>query len=381
MHCLRVLYGISNRLLMKQVWLTLILSSLLLCNGFAGSSTEWLDPKDDQLLFNPPDSKPREDRLGPRRETPAYVTDYEFPAGVLVNIEGENTTGRGFVAKMKEKLFVVTNIHVIATNRHNRYTTTEGKELNVLQEIFLSTDRDLAIIPLADHDSFFEIHQNIEIKLSIDDWVIVPGGGSATKLTGKIKGIGPDKVEVDAKFSLSNSGGPIIDPQTGLVIAIATTIIAPDENRINKDSPYMKLRRFGYRIANNYQWDEPLRQDELYGQREILDEFRLRTVAIKDVITTLATKGNIPPDMKSHPSLDYVIRRFNDKYRYENGRSAGNKEALQKLISDLLAELERDISTTERELKYGFFFKKLQDEKLMRNQLGEFLEKLETLGR
>lgn len=78
-----------------------------------------------------------------------------------------------------------------------------------------------------------------------------------TEIKGKVTGIGPDLVEVDAAFVPGNSGSPIIHVKTGKIIGIATFATIKKMDGFGKDSKFNNVeRRFGYRLDNVSTWRE-----------------------------------------------------------------------------------------------------------------------------
>jgi len=74
----------------------------------------------------------------------------EIPAGALVIVETEaGAAGSGFIAQLRERVFFVTNIHVLAAARGAKFTTVNGREVHLPDVAFLSHQRDLAIVPIA----------------------------------------------------------------------------------------------------------------------------------------------------------------------------------------------------------------------------------------
>ena len=85
---------------------------------------------------------------------------------------------------------------------------------------------------------------HVDENASIDDDVVVlgnaEGGGVINTIKGKIVGVGPNLVEVDAAFVPGNSGSPIIHLKTGKVIGVATYLIIA---QIRRRHPGARMQR------------------------------------------------------------------------------------------------------------------------------------------
>ena len=77
----------------------------------------------------------------------------------------------------------------------------------------------------------------------------------ATSIFGRILGIGPELIEIDAGFVRGNSGSPILD-RNGNVVGIATFALRNNDpgDWVRNGTRYTQVRRFGTRLNNN-QWD------------------------------------------------------------------------------------------------------------------------------
>jgi serine protease Do len=83
----------------------------------------------------------------------------------------------------------------------------------------------------------------------------------ATQTTGKIKGVGPSRVEVDAPFQPGNSGSPIFDRKSGEVVGVAayaeTVPLDALGNPATSSATVLKreTRWFGYRLDSVTKWE------------------------------------------------------------------------------------------------------------------------------
>ncbi len=145
----------------------------------------------------------------------------------IVMVEGEGGVGTGFVARLRGVDFVVTNLHVIGGNEKIRVTTVRGVSVPV-SGIFGALGRDIAILRIEGTNTVptLNLVEDPIRTVKIGDRVAVVGnrrgGGVATQVSGTMRGLGPDRVEVDAPFQPGNSGSPILHLETGAVVGVAS---------------------------------------------------------------------------------------------------------------------------------------------------------------
>jgi hypothetical protein len=133
-----------------------------------------------------------------------------------------------------------------------------GQTLN-LQGLSIADKYDVSIFQQDTAQEGLEIIKDLENNVAIGDEVIVLGNslgaGVTTEIRGKITGIGPELVEVDAAFVSGNSGSPVIHAKTGQVIGIATFSVKRTLEGFGADSKFNSVeRRFAYRIDNVPSW-------------------------------------------------------------------------------------------------------------------------------
>jgi hypothetical protein len=175
----------------------------------------------------------------------------------LVIVEGDLGMGSASIIKIKGTPLIVTNAHVLSGNRAVRFRLLNSRELTP-ETIGTPYDRDILVAKQSQVTEALEASEAVDTDVSIGDEVVVLGNslGSSvvTEITGKVSGIGPDLIEVDAKFVPGNSGSPIIHVKTGKVIAIATFVTIRKLDTISRDSQFKQVRRFGYRIDTINKW-------------------------------------------------------------------------------------------------------------------------------
>jgi S1-C subfamily serine protease len=186
----------------------------------------------------------------------------DIPTGALVIVEGaEGGGGSGFIAKLRDRLFFVTNIHVLAGARGAEIRTADGQSLALPDYAFLSQKRDIAILPVVWTGEFLKVSASLSFDdVKIGDAITVMGNsdgvGVATRLHGDIDGIGPDQIEISAKFVPGNSGSPIIHNERATVIGVVSHMRdLSKKTKWTEDSEQPDIRRYGFRLDGEMAWE------------------------------------------------------------------------------------------------------------------------------
>lgn len=210
----------------------------------------------------------------------------------MVIVDGEEGRGSGFVVKMGDKTFLVTNSHVVRGNRNVKFKNLRNAELTT-GPLEIADQVDAVRAQVSGVAEVLELEPKIE-KIKIGDEVVVAGNsegaGVVREIPGKVVGIGPDRIEVDAEFVPGNSGSPILLKSTGKVIGIATYVFVP-RGRTGTKSPFSlnEVRRFGYRLDTVGKWVAPAGKDRLVQEGVKLAEMEALHKAITSVIESNAS--------------------------------------------------------------------------------------------
>lgn len=280
----------------------------------------------------------------------------------LVIFEGsDGESGSGFIATLRDRTFLVTNIHVLAMSEDLKATTVEGVEVPIGQQAFLSKDRDLAIIALPDWDGYsLEVASNLlngqyPIGSAVNVYGNEGGGGVVTTLEGDIKGIGPVSVEVTAEFIPGNSGSPVIHKESGKVIGIASylrealdtlKIEAPKETDKEGGAEavgrFSNMRRFAYRMDGKVEW-QGMDTRSLAREAALFSEYEERTYALADIIYYLTERKEVLTSYNTHPTIGRMMSKLDKSYDWTRGfNSANNLRLIENFRVDLLKELNKD---------------------------------------
>jgi len=174
----------------------------------------------------------------------------------LVILEAQESTGSGFLVEQGGKTYVMTNLHVLMSGKPT-LKLLDGRKLTA-GKLSMARDRDLARIEVAGSDlKTIPFRRDLP---SVSDPVQVlgnsDGAGVATVLRGRVLGVGPELVEIDAPFVQGNSGSPILDAEGRLLgVASFATLNVEPENWLKTGTRFRGIRRFGYRV-NGVDWQE-----------------------------------------------------------------------------------------------------------------------------
>ena len=279
---------------------------------------------------------------------------YEQMSGIVL-IDGDGGTATGFMTKIKDVDFVVTNLHVLVGNKKLTLKTLRGEEIPMLG-IFGAVGGDIAIIRIANGRGDLKLAKDVFASSKIGDKVVVVGnrrgGGVATQTSGSIKGIGPSLVEVDANFQPGNSGSPIVNLGTNEVVGVATY---SETRRVEVDgntgrasstagpasAAQVEKRWFGFRLDSVSKW-EAIDLARWNAQGERIDKFRETSEALHYVI-----KFDFK-NARMHPRLTTILDTFESKYRSAGGNSvnaASEVKDLFRVIRSISDDGMRDLSS------------------------------------
>ncbi|MDB6078742.1 MAG: serine protease, partial [Akkermansiaceae bacterium] len=80
------------------------------------------------------------------------------------------------------------------------------------------------------------------------------GGGTVGHERGKVLGVGPESIEIDATVIQGNSGGPVIDAVTHAALGVVTHLTAARTDLWAKETRFAGVRRFGCRLDRTWKW-------------------------------------------------------------------------------------------------------------------------------
>lgn len=283
----------------------------------------------------------------------------------IVLIEGDAGVGTGFVARLRDRYFVVTNLHVVGGHQSVKVKTIRGKILPV-GGFFGARGRDIAILRIeGDYQGpSLKLAEDVFASVKIGDQVTVVGnrrgGGVATQVSGSVQGVGPDRLEVDAQFQPGNSGSPIVHLASGEVIGVASYSQtreldeldgeAAGPRKAGRDEPMKKTeqRWFGFRADGALEW-QAIDLAVWRTQARQIEEFANDSRAIYHLM-----QGNFEWS-QDRPRLRALVERFDSRFTRTGGAGIGAAQEVQEFFRSLRAEADLGVKELKSATFYDFF--------------------------
>jgi V8-like Glu-specific endopeptidase len=328
-----------------------------------------------------PGELPRASALSAATPATTPVDDTNFPklSKYLLIADGAEGKGSGCLINFQGKTRLVTNAHVISGNANIRFQKLNSEEV-VSGPFSFADGADLAVADQDTTSDGLEI-ANVDKDVNIGDDVVVLGNslGSdvVTEIKGKVKGIGPSLVEVDAKFVEGNSGSPIIQVKTGKVIGIATFAQRRNLDSLARDSQFSgEWRRFGYRIDTVKTWQHPS-AGQFAAEAETTETVRKQT---EDLIRlgqdlyegTIVFSRHQAPDNR----LRQIVSDYFDATHGKDSSRENRMDARMQLERAMIFETQEDIAPLRQENFTWFHWHELQEDMEERTFLKKEFERM-----
>jgi hypothetical protein len=256
--------------------------------------------------------------------------------------------------------------------RNPQFSRLDGSQIRVTAPE-AGGARDVIRFSVTDHAHPLEILQNLDAVARIGDDVVVlgnsGGGGVVTSLSGKLVGIGPDRIEVTAEFIPGNSGSPIIHVPTGKVIGVATYLTKRYEEfsgrQAGSNDKDMTIRRFGYRLDRMDRWD-PVNWAKFHAEAEQMRKISALTADVFDFIEALQRRAE--PQFETE-TLRRPATEWLSGIRKAQVSAADRSRTTQNFLSNLRFMVRSDVANAENLIGYGFFREQLRKEREVRDRL------------
>lgn len=306
--------------------------------------------------------------------TPAPVSSQALQNALLV-VTAREGAGSGFVGRLGNKTFLYTNAHVIAGASQLKLNLLSG-EVAKPGKGSLAIGHDVAAFEAPESLLALEICLDVNKEVAIGDEVVIYGnslGGSVvTEIKGKVVGIGPDVIEVDAPFVPGNSGSPIIHLKTGKIIGIASYVMKRQHDEISKDSGVGQVRRFGYRLDTIKQWQDlnwPIFQREaalVHDIGQFTDDYFEFWVDLNK------KKGRVAVLSSANPRIQRHLRTLQRDAQSSKGEGEFEKNVTSFLWA-LQSEAKQEFLPGRPVPRYWFTNREWTRQKEMREEIGKDL--------
>ena len=297
----------------------------------------------------------------------------------LVFVTGADGSGSGFVATLGGASFLFTNAHVAAGIKGAGFKSLDGTKVTGGAPT-IAVGHDVFRMQLGTGGTPFEVMLGVDEKVTIDDEVVVlgntEGAGVINTIKGKVVGVGPQLVEVDAPFQPGNSGSPIIHLKTGKVIGVATYLTIKKYDAATKEilkTPV--VRRFGYRLDSVKTW-QPVQWPAFYAQAAEMQTIETLTGDLDSFLVDLSQHhGKVTSGAHSNPAIKTRIDQWlADKKKRLNPKDAASVD--QNFISYLKVASRADVAAARQRMTYEYFMRGLTGVEQDRSAIIEIFDKI-----
>ncbi len=311
--------------------------------------------------------------------------NFQKYAPYMAIITGDQSAGSGFIAAFEGGCYLFTNTHVLSGNSRVTAKLLNGKPI-ALNGVAAADDYDISAFPQTTVTSGgIEILKDLDQNVAIGDDVVVLGnsmGASVvTEIAGKVTGLGPELVEVDAKFVAGNSGSPIIHVKTGKAIAIATFSMMRKMENFGKDSQFNSVeRRFGYRLDNISGWRNMTWQ-AFTKEATAVAAVEKRTEDLWNLATDIAQNQRIADwevHMRKGNSLAPVILEYQKAISVSDLSPSAFTDAKRKLLFWINREVQKDMGSPMYASFAPYNKKLIEEQKDYREKLSLFFNQVEA---
>jgi S1-C subfamily serine protease len=309
------------------------------------------------------------------QEAAQIVQDYH---GALVIVEGKKGLGSGFLCGIDGHTYIITNAHVLADNAGVKLTNLDGVAFTSGSSA-VAVDHDIVKMEVGATPKTFEIMTNLDSTVKIGDAVMIPGNAEGAKVVtteeGKIIGIGPNLIEVDAPFVPGNSGSPIIHVASGKVLGVATYMMIKSVDKGGGNKVVEEVRRFGYRLDSVKTW-QPINWQAFYAESQQLSAIE----ELSDDFITMFDKGDkfSASDCKN-PVLAREVRDFveaHDKGDRASLSRADEETLRQNFFSQLRTTTQADINAFNSRPAYDYFRREVEKQGRLRSELFDIFTRI-----
>ena len=210
-------------------------------------------------------------------------------------------TGTGILID-KERGYILSNAHVTGKSPAKNEVNFKGQEVVDAKQIYIDPFLDISILQIpSDIIPDFAIEANLACQTEYKQGRTVlafghPAGQDFTASRGIISGIryeriaGYEAIQTDASVNPGNSGGPLIDVETGLVIGINTYRML-DSKKLNFAIPSAHICKI-IELLKSDQNPSPPNLNVIFSSNERSEEYLIISEVL-DILSPLKTGDKI----------------------------------------------------------------------------------------
>lgn len=264
----------------------------------------------------------------------------------VVVIEGDASSGSGFILREGEKHYLYTAAHVLSGNSKLTAKSSDGTQYSKFGAFELAEDYDMARLEIDG--------EVIEAATLVDSSALAikrrifavgnsGGGGVLTVLEGEVTGVGPSEFELSAEIIKGNSGGPVFDADSGEVMGLVTRAMAARDDIWSSDTRFTQIRRFAGRLDGTIKWKKmPI--GSFLNERKQIDEIDRGTKLLFALSMLTPTTAGLRMDTKIKDGVT-AIQIFNENK---------DQQAVKDLIEMNGSLGSRGMALSERDLVKKF---------------------------
>jgi S1-C subfamily serine protease len=281
----------------------------------------------------------------------------------IVFVTGSAGAGSGFIARDGTSNYLFTNVHVEAGLADAEFKTLDGTVVKG-GSAAMAVGEDLFRMQYPAGGRRFELMKDVGTNVSIGDEVVALGNaegeGVVNTLYGKVVGIGPNLLEVDAPVVPGNSGSPIIHLKTGKVIGVATYVRFEGMGIFFGGSE--TVRRFAYRLDSVNTW-QAVDLPEFRKEEALIEALGKRTDQIEEALSNVESNwGQVEAG-----DLSKAITAWRQEKKKKKGKDNGT--AKRGLVWTLHDACVSDVTAAQGEITYDYFKQELTEIKTARDEM------------
>jgi len=182
----------------------------------------------------------------------------EAVAKAIAVIEGDRSNGTGFFCRAEGKVYLYTAAHVLSGNSKLSVKMRDGTVVRKFGAVEAAEGADLIRLAVGEavpHALEIAAESGVaKVGVPVLASGNAGGGGTVGFEKGKVMGVGPESIEIDAEVIQGNSGGPILHGTTREALGVVTHLTAERKDEWAKETRFAGVRRFGCRLDRSWKW-------------------------------------------------------------------------------------------------------------------------------